>query len=359
MKLHWIQFGTALPALPADFWTAFPANSADTTQWHHLNCDGSASSVYTITNLSYSGASVAATAGDVAQIVQFDFPAPPIDPLLANHFCLLAMAESPQDQISAASKASAVVDFITPTDNNVTHRNHLDLSTGTSDGFMERFFVRNPTRERMRAVLRVESPERWKVDLDRFGFGQPFYLEPAQEVLVTATVSLPAVGERGELSIVQDRYDGKKFVPLGAVTFGLAPKDLSVETVGGASAYVVGTYDQRKGVQTLLHVVNPTAKYLRVMAAFFDDNEKPLKCVREKLSPNDLWEIDVAKLAIKSPLGVVKILALHEREDLPETGIVANQRLVQKAGPVTETGLHPIQPGLVKAEMERIFSACR
>lgn len=359
VKLHWTQFGTALPALPVDFWTAFPADSADTTQWHPLNCAGSASSVCTITNLAYSGGSVAATAADVAQIVQFEFPAPPIDPLLANHFCLLAMADSSQDMISAASKGSSVVDFITPTDNNVTHRNYQNLSTDASDSFIERFFVRNPTRDRMRTVLRLEAPERWKVDLDRFGFGQLFYLEPGREVLVTATISLPSVGERGEISIIQDRYDGKRFVPLGAVTFGLAPKDLSAETVGGASAYVVGTYDQRRGAQTLLHVVNPSAKYLRVMAAFFDDKEKPLKCIREKLSPNDLWEIDVRKLAIKAPIGVVKILALHERENVPETGIVANQRLMTKGVSLTETGLHPIQPGLIKAEMGRILSVCR
>jgi len=359
VKLHWTQFGTALPALPGDFWTVFPANSADTTQWHPLNCAGSASSVCTITNLAYSGGSVAATAADVAQIVQFDFPAPPIDPLLANHFCLLAMADSSQDPISAVSKASSVADFITPTDNNVTHRNYQNLSTDASDSFEERFFVRNPTRERMRARLRLEAPERWKIDVDRFGFGQPFSLDPGREVLVTATISLPALGERGEVSIIQDRYDGKTFVPLGAVTFGLAPKDPSGETVGGASAYLVGAYDQRKGVQTLLHIVNPSAKYLRVVATFFDDNEKPLKCVKEKMSPNDLWEIDVRKLAIKAPIGVVKILALHERENLPEIGIVANQRLVAKGAPLTETGLHSIQPGLIKAEMGRILSVCR
>jgi len=359
VKLHWTQFGTALPALPGDFWTVFPANSADTTQWHPLNCAGSASSVCTITNLAYSGSSVAATAADVAQIVQFDFPAPPIDPLLANHFCLLAMADSSQDPISAVSKASSVADFITPTDNNVTHRNYQNLSTDASDSFEERFFVRNPTRERMRARLRLEAPERWKIDVDRFGFGQPFDLDPGREVLVTATMSLPALGERGEISIIQDRYDGKTFVPLGAVTFGLAPTDPSGDTAGGASAYLVGTYDQRKGMQTLLHVVNPSAKYLRVVATFFDDNEKPLKCVREKMSPNDLWEIDVQKLAIKAPIGVVKILALHERENLPEIGLVANQRLVAKGIALTETGLHSIQPGLIKAEMGRILSVCR
>jgi hypothetical protein len=358
VKLHWTQFGTALPALPADFWTVFPANSADTSQWHPLNCGGTASPTCSVNNLAYSGSSVAGTATDVAQIVQFDFPAPVIDPMLANHFCLLAMVDSLQDPISAASKASSVVDFITPTDNNVTHRNYQDLSTDAADSFMERFFVRNPTRERIRTVLRLEAPERWKVDLDHFGFGQPFYLEPGQEVLVTASMSLPAVGERGEITIVQDRFDGKKFVPLGAVTFGLAPKDVPAESIGGASAYLVGTYDQRESARTLVHVVNPSAKYLRVVVAFFDDNEKPLKCVREKLSPNDLWEIDVKKLKLEAPLGVVKVLALNERENVPETGVIANQRLMERGDALVETGLHPIQAGLISAEVGRILSAC-
>ena len=359
VKLHWTQFGTALPALPADFWTAWPANSTNTTQWHPLNCAGTSSSTCTISNLVYSGSSVAGTAGDGAQIVQFDFPAPPIDPLLANHFCLLAMIDSSQDPISAASKATFVVDAITPNDNNVTHRNYLNLSSEDSDSFTESFFVRNPYETVMRTVLRLQSPENWKVQLDRFGFGQPFELEPGKEVLVTAHFNLPAMGERGEITIGQERFDGKRFVPLGAVNYRLSPKVTATGSIGGASSYLVGTFDQRKEARTRLHIVNPTATGLRVLLAFFDDNEKLLKCVREQLSPNDLLELDIKKLELDSQFGVVKVLALNKRADIPQVGIVGNQRIRFSGSGVSETGLHPIQPDLIDAEAKGILSSCR
>lgn len=359
VKLHWTQFGTALPALPADFWTAFPADSTDTSQWHPLHCGGTASSTCSITNLAYSGSSVAGTAADAAQIVQFDFPAPAIDPALANHFCLLAMIDTPQDPISVGSKASSVVDFITPTDNNVTHRNYHNLVSDASDSFTESFFVRNPTRERMRARLRIEAPERWKVELDHFGFNQPFMLEPGKEVLVTAKMVLSAMGEQGEISIVQDRFDGKQFVPLGAVTYRVKPSETLVEGPGAASAYLVGTYDQRKKLHTQLHIVNPSAKYLRLLVAFFDDDEHPLGCVHEKLSPNDLLELEVKKLKLDADVGVIKVLALNERKDVPESGVVGNQRMFNKDKLLSETALHPIQKKLIGAEAGRIFSACR
>jgi hypothetical protein len=356
VKLHWTQFGTALPALLADYWTAFPANSADTTQWHPLNCAGTTSPTCTLTNLTYSGSSVAGTGADAAQIVQFDFPAPPIDPALANHFCLLAMADSPQDPISPGSKASFVVDGITPTDNNVTHRNYHDLSTDASDDFVERFFVRNPTDRRLRAVLRLHAPPRWKVGLDHFGFDQPFELKPHQEVLVTARLALPAPGERGEITIHQERLD-KRPLLMGGLTYRFAPA--AGIPAGAVSAYLVGTYDLRNNAQTLLHLVNPTAKHLRVVLAFFGDDERPLKCQRERLSPNDLLELDVRKLKLKTPLGVVKVVALHEREDTPEIGLVGNQRITLKGTGVTETGLHAVAPQGLVAELKRILSACR
>ena len=168
VKLHWTQFGTALPALPSDFWTAFPADSADTTQWHPLNCTGTASSVCTITDLAYSGSSVANTVADTAQIVSFDFPAPTIDPALANHFCLTAMIHSSQDPISPSSKGIFVVDQITPNDNNVTHRNYHNLSDGNDQGSPQSFFVRNPTDVAIETVLKLQSEDRWPVRLDKF-----------------------------------------------------------------------------------------------------------------------------------------------------------------------------------------------
>jgi hypothetical protein len=91
---------------------------------------------------------------------------------------------------------------------------------------------------------------------------------------------------------------------------------------GMFSPYLVGTYDQRNAY-TLLQIVNPTAKDLEIYIAFFDDNEKPLKCVKEKLSHNDLFEINVKKLELKEKFGVVKIVSLIDKKPIP--GIVGFQ----------------------------------
>ena len=101
VKLHWAQFGTALPPLPVDFWSQFPADSsrylamASSQLRRHERARRARS-----TDLAYSGASVAMTSGDAAQIVQFDFPAPAVDPALSSHFRLLAVVDSLQDPIS-------------------------------------------------------------------------------------------------------------------------------------------------------------------------------------------------------------------------------------------------------------------
>lgn len=111
VKLHWSFAGTGLPALPTDFWTAFPTDSTDTTQWKPLG-------VRTISSLNYSGASAAGCPGrvqppcgvlvDNAQIVTFDFNGPPLDLSQPNprHYCLMAITDSTDDPVSAASKAS-------------------------------------------------------------------------------------------------------------------------------------------------------------------------------------------------------------------------------------------------------------
>ncbi len=132
VKLHWAQFDTAPPPLPADFWMQFPADSTDTSQWHPLNCAGTSGSTCTITNLAYSGASVAMTSGDAARIVQFNFPVPAVDPALSSPLRLLAIVDSPQDPISQSSRASSVVDDITPTDNNLTQRNYMLVGRETT-----------------------------------------------------------------------------------------------------------------------------------------------------------------------------------------------------------------------------------
>jgi len=229
VKLHWAQFGTALPALPSDFWTAFPADSSDTMQWHPLNCAGTSSSSCTITNLAYSGSSVATSGADAARIATFDFPAPPVRAGLSNHFCLLAMIDSPRDPISPMSRGTLVVDAITPRDNNVSHRNFMNLPTSRDRNFTEGFLVRNPTDEPVQAVLRLEAPEDWKIELDKFHLNEVFTLEPNQEVPVSIYVTLPELNQQGEVNIIQERIVNQSSVVMGGLSYQFSASTQIVE----------------------------------------------------------------------------------------------------------------------------------
>ena len=219
VKLHWAQFGTALPALPSDFWTAFSANSSDTMQWHPLNCKDTSSSNCTIANLTYSGSSVANTTDDGAEIVAFDFPSPPVITNLSNHFSLLAMIDSRRDPISPMSNGTFVVDDITPRDNNVSYRNYMNLSTSIDRNFTEGFFVRNPTDEPIEAVLRLEAPEDWNIALDKFDFNEGFTLEPNQEVPVSINIILPELSQQGEVNIIQERMENQNSTVMGGLSY--------------------------------------------------------------------------------------------------------------------------------------------
>ncbi len=138
VNLYWTQYGTALPDLPNDFWAAFPANPTTPMQWHALDCSDGSSPICTISDLEYSGSSVAGTTADAARIAKFDFPAPTIDSALPNQFCLLAMIDSPQDRILPKSTRQiptidpvdyTVVDKITINDNNITQHHYTNLAT--------------------------------------------------------------------------------------------------------------------------------------------------------------------------------------------------------------------------------------
>lgn len=166
---------------------------------------------------------------------------------------------------------------------------------------------------------------------------------------------------QGEVMILQQQFGAKDTKVVGGITYRLAPSKLieDVPSAGAASVYLIGTYDLRSKGTTVLHIINPTAKDLRVMLAFFDDNGKPLKCVRDRLTPNDLLEIDVRKAGVKAKLGVVKVLALHETEDLPEVGVVGNQKIIRKGAKISETSLQPVQQGILRDDLKFIRKACQ
>lgn len=135
---------------------------------------------------------------------------------------------------------------------------------------------------------------------------------------------------------------------------------------GAVTPYLVGTFDLRDGGRTRLHILNPTARNLRVWVAFFDDKEKPLTCVRKKLTGNDLLEIDAFEHIRQPILGLVKVVALHEKESVPQLGIVGNQRQIFttqgfffKKQKMTETGLHPVPEAILLEDLKNIRPICQ
>lgn len=127
---------------------------------------------------------------------------------------------------------------------------------------------------------------------------------------------------------------------------------------GAVAAYLIGSYDLRDQMRTLLHLMNPSADPLALVVAIFDDDGNPVRCRRDKMSANDLLEIDIARLDPPGPLGVVKVVAFDVRTERPVASIVANQ-VRQGRGTISETPMHPVPDAILEDDLDRIMSACR
>ncbi|HEX5869153.1 MAG TPA: hypothetical protein VFY65_01990, partial [Longimicrobium sp.] len=129
VRLLWARHGAdAPPALPSDFWTAYPAASADPASgWRALPCSGGAAAC-TVPRVAYSGASVAGTTADAAQVVRFDFAVPPAGAAPMDELSLLALVDAGTDRplplTRPAEPSDLDVDWLTPRDNNVTQRRY-------------------------------------------------------------------------------------------------------------------------------------------------------------------------------------------------------------------------------------------
>ena len=360
VKVHWAQFGTSLPALAGDFWTAFPADPALPQSWASMG-------TVTLENLAYSGASVAGTGADAAQVAMFTFT-PTYDAALSNHFCLLAMVDSPQDPVDSGF-TSGVVDAVTPRNNNVTHRNYHNLEFGEEGDLDEvSFFVRNPFDHQILSALSLRAPKGWEASLDGLPFNKPFELAPQEEKRVTIKISPDSFDEAGEVTVMQEQLEPGLGI-MGGLTFGYRPlppgSPDSCGSDGILSAYLIGTYDLRKNAYTVLQVVNPTGRYKRFMVAFLDDNEKFLNCFEGKLSPNDLEEIDVRQYVPLEGYGVVKIISKDMRFDVPEEGLVAFKKQFYRTGWIckrthfTESVLPAIPTCVLYGDYKRILEGCK
>jgi hypothetical protein len=103
VKILYADATAGLPPLPADFWTAFPGNSADTSIWTPIG------SAQTITSL----------APAEPAVLEWDWNTPIS---AADHSCLLAVIDSPTDPIPAVNKVFSV-DQLVPAEKHVGLKN--------------------------------------------------------------------------------------------------------------------------------------------------------------------------------------------------------------------------------------------
>lgn len=94
--------------------------------------------------------------------------------------------------------------------------------------------------------------------------------------------------------------------------FAAGPQVNAQPDEGAFSTYLVGTFENRLGVGTMIQVVNPAnVEGLQVVIAFFDVDGAFLDCLKDSVRPNGMWEV-IVPLSIpklSKDHGVVKIIS--------------------------------------------------
>jgi hypothetical protein len=201
VQLYWADASAGLPPVSADFWPEFPRN-VEGPDWHYVIAEGVRAEV----DVAYSGESATSDREYWAQIVRFDFQAPVIDSSDPNarHHCLMAIAFSDQDPISAAARSTRVVDDFTPRDNNITQKNVQVLRDRSEQGLDADLMMHNATGSEMETRLRALSPNGWTVTFEPASVTTPFVLEAGRSVAVVVHIVRPA-GAKGEVRVIQER----------------------------------------------------------------------------------------------------------------------------------------------------------
>jgi hypothetical protein len=268
-----------------------------------------------------------------------------------DHFCVLVRIEMPGDANSA---------------NNHAQNNFVNVQTVFGKALSIKLLVANPGQTEARGELLARGlPEEWRSRFEGVPDTKGFALKPREFRVVTLTLQPPEVREEGAKPI---RRHVDLSLQLGGQAVGGVSFDATVSKAlpvqfppsGGAlSPYLIGTWDAREGRATTLQLVNPTGQYIFVWIAFFNDNEKPLKCVRERLSANRLLEIDVRKV-VEGGFGVAKVVAFSSEEfTAPTAGVIGYQRQFTKAGTFSEAPLQQIPAEILKGDFRIIQAACK
>ncbi len=213
IKLYWVYGGLALPAL----WSGFPADRPGDPVWNYLGTQ-------TISNLQYSGSSLANNPGaDAAQIVSFDFTSP--DPALnpVNHYCLLAMIDSPDDPLpSTEVSAITELDDITPYYNNITHKNFsIEPGGGLA---MQALYIHNPTNKIIKTKVTVDNPKKISFKLSNIYQDSLIQLRPKEKRLIKISFDHSNIKHPVEITLKQEIWIDDKKKITGGFSFYFANK---------------------------------------------------------------------------------------------------------------------------------------
>lgn len=267
-----------------------------------------------------------------------------------DHFCTLVRLEMPGDANPG---------------NNHAQNNFVNVQTVYGGSSSLKLLVPNPGPAEVRGELQLRGlPADWVGRFDGV-IPKELVLKPREFRVVTLTLQAPRA-PAGDVKPTKQHMDlslrlGGQVV--GGVSFDItATKSLPIlfPPSGGALApYMVGTWDLRDGRASTLQLVNPTGQYIYAWVVLFDDNERPLKCVREKLSPNDLLELDVRRL-VEKDVGVAKVVSFNNSDfTTPTAGLIGYQRLLTKVGSLSEAPLHQIPAEILKGDLSLIQAACK
>ncbi len=221
VKLHWVHAGASLPPLPSDFWDSFPADPEVISEWNSLGTQP-------ILNLEYSGASLATTDLDAAQIAVFDFTAPVHDPSTRNHYCLVALVSSPDDSMATYELKNNLerlnMNYVTTHYNNASHRNY-NIETADQP-FDAEFFLYNPLQTPVYTKLELSfKGQPIPVIISDSLVGKLIYLKKNEKKLIRFRIDPVGLKEPTEIIFQQIMPGNKKneFKVIGGINYLIMP----------------------------------------------------------------------------------------------------------------------------------------
>jgi hypothetical protein len=211
VKILYANASAGLPPLPADFWTAFPGNSTDTSNWMPIGA----------------ALTVAAVSPTEPSVLEWDWTTPVG---AADHSCLLVVVESPSDPIPAASKVFDVNQLV-PNERHVGLKNlHVvNAPPGTTLWAPFWFFTAREDRRRNLKVINATA-KGWQLG---FVFAKGAAKDPGLEgITVRRPTAAQLKGLKERLGEGVKRFDTARLFLVDRIERGGMLADVTLPKAG-------------------------------------------------------------------------------------------------------------------------------